>query len=171
MSSSSIRSGGSLVETRPTIALIAAMTAAGVIGKNNQLPWHLPEDLQYFKKVTSGKPIIMGRKTFESIGRPLPQRKNIVLTQSKDFHFAGVSVVHSLEEAIKAAGDAAEIMVIGGAKVYEAFLPKASRLYLTLVHEAYSGDTYFPTLNPLEWETIEEKPYPLFTTKVLVRRI
>lgn len=153
------------------ISLIAAMSENGVIGNNNALPWHLPEDLKYFKQVTLGKPIIMGRKTYESMGnKPLPGRLNIILTQSKDFYAPGCQVVHSIEAAIQAAGAVEEIMVIGGANIFQQFLSYASRIYLTVVHQTYSGDTYFPNLNLQEWEVVSENNHQLFTVKILNRR-
>jgi dihydrofolate reductase len=154
------------------ISLIAAMTEKGVIGQGDALPWHLPEDLKYFKSNTLHKPIIMGRKTFETIGsKPLPDRHNIVLTREKSFKAKGCTIVHGVEEALSVAGNCDEIMVIGGAKVYEAFLPLATRLYLTLVHHPYEGDTYFPKLHEGDWVVILEEKHPLFTTQILQRKI
>lgn len=136
------------LQSRPRLALIVAQAENRVIGLNNEMPWHLPEDLQYFKQVTLGKPIIMGRKTFESIGRPLPGRTNIVITRQTDWRADGAEVVGSLDEAIKKASQEKpeEIMVIGGAQIYEASLPLADRVYLTQVHQAFEGDTCFPEL-------------------------
>ena len=140
------------------IALIAALADNGVIGKDGDLPWHIPEDLKHFKAVTMGKPIIMGRKTFTSIGKPLPGRTNVVLTRKEDFAADGVQVVHSLAEAFSAAqAEAEEIMVIGGAQVYEEALPRADRLYLTYVHQTVEGDTYFPSFNEGEWRERERR--------------
>nr|AIA16648.1 Dihydrofolate reductase [uncultured bacterium] len=157
------------------IALIAAMTREGVIGIHNTLPWHIPEELQYFKKMTLGKPIIMGRKTFESMNcKPLPKRKNIILTQSKfksSDSFENGIVVHSIEEALSHVQESEEVMVIGGAKIYEAFLPLASRLYLTIIEGEYKGDTYFPKIDWAEWTVIEENRNALFTTKILDRKL
>lgn len=152
------------------IALIAAMSENGVIGNHNALPWHLPEELKYFKEKTLGKPVIMGRKTFESMGnKPLPNRLNIILTHALDFTAAHCKVVHSTEEALKAAGNCDEIMIIGGAKVYEAFLPVASRFYLTLVNQNYAGDTYFPKIDWVEWKIISEEKRDKFTLKIFDR--
>lgn len=152
------------------IALIAAMSENGVIGNNNALPWHLPEELKYFREKTRGKSVIMGRKTFESMGsKPLPNRLNIILTHAKNFLVADCIVVHSTEEALKAAkaaGDCEEIMVIGGAKIYETFLPVASRIYLTVVHQNYVGDTYFPKVDWHQWKMITEEKREGFTLKV-----
>lgn len=127
------------------------MTPEGVIGRDGGLPWHLPADLAHFKSVTMGKPIVMGRKTFESIGRPLPGRKNIVVSRRADYSADGVVVVHSLDEALEAAGDVAEIMIIGGAQLYAAALPVAQRIYLTLVGKPVEGNTVFPEVDWARW--------------------
>ncbi|MFN7834615.1 MAG: dihydrofolate reductase [Burkholderiaceae bacterium] len=130
---------------RPAIHLIAAVADNGVIGHSNRLPWHLPEDLQYFKKTTLGHPVLMGRQTFDSIGRPLPGRQNIVLTRRTNWQVAGVTVAPTLDAAW-AAVDAAStaIFVIGGAQLYAQTLPLADRLYITEVHLQTEGDTAFP---------------------------
>jgi len=136
------------------LAVIVAAAENGVIGRNNALPWHLPEDLRYFKRVTMGKPIVMGRKTYEAIGKPLPGRTNIVITRNPAFHAEGVDVVSSLEEALELAGHIAladgakELVVIGGAEIYQAAIPKADRLYITEVHASVEGDA---TLPPIDW--------------------
>ena len=130
-----------------TLSVIVAMTDDRVIGLNNQLPWHLSEDLKRFKKITMGHPIIMGRKTFESIGRPLPGRQNIVITKNKGFRADGISVAHGLPEAMAMCPpDTTERFVIGGAGLFESALPMADRLYLTLIHHPFKGDVYFPPL-------------------------
>lgn len=149
------------------ISLIAAMSQNGVIGRNNKLPWHLPEELKHFRTITAGKPILMGRKTFESIGRPLPNRHNIILTQDPHFFAQGCTVVHSLEMALTAAAPAEELMVIGGAKLYELCLPIASRIYLSVIHEDYAGDTYFPKIHWEDWQITSEEDKGGFTVKVL----
>jgi dihydrofolate reductase len=136
------------------ISLIVAMGENRVIGVDNRMPWHLSSDLKRFKRITMGKPLIMGRRTHESIGRPLPSRKNIVLTSDPTYVAPGCVVVHSLEDAFETA-DADEIMVIGGSTLYEELLPKADRLYLTLIHRAFAGDTFFPQLKWDEWTEIE----------------
>jgi dihydrofolate reductase len=133
------------------LSLIAAMADNRVIGHENRLPWHLPADLQHFKAITLGKPVLMGRKTWESIGRPLPGRTNIVITRDAGYVAEGCVVAHSLEEAVRAAGEAAEIMVIGGAQLYRQALPLADTIYLTLVHAEFQGDTRFPDWQPKEW--------------------
>ncbi len=119
------------------------MANNGVIGKNNQLLWHLPNDLKHFKALTLGKPIIMGRKTYESIGKLLPGRHNILLTQNKSFQVDGATIVHSVAEALLAAGSAPEVMIIGGAEIYRLFYPEASCLYLTIVDTLLNGDATF----------------------------
>lgn len=130
------------------VAMIAAMTHQRVIGQGNKMPWHLPEDLAYFKQVTLGKPVIMGRKTFESIGRPLPQRTNIVISRQADFAPEGVVVVTTPEQALANARDCHarenEIMIIGGGTIYQYFLPLCDKLYLTLIDAEVVGDTFFP---------------------------
>ena len=128
------------------ISLIATMDEKRGIGKNNQLLFRIPEDLQRFRKLTLNHPIIMGRKTYESIGRPLPNRTNIVITKDTNFHVAGCIVTHSMEEAMTKAGehDKEEIFVIGGGQIYEQALPVADKLYLTVVKGAFDADTFFP---------------------------
>ncbi len=135
------------------ISLIAAMDNNRVIGADNALPWHLPADLKHFKTLTMGKPILMGRKTYKSIGRPLPGRDNIVLTRQADFVASGCLVAHSIDQACAHAAKlgAKELMVIGGAQLYAAMLPLADRLYLTLVDTAINGDAFFPEINHNEW--------------------
>ena len=139
------------------LSLIAAMDKNRLIGKDNNLPWHLPADLMHFKTVTMDKPILMGRKTYDSIGRPLPGRTNIVLTRSADVQIEGVIVVNSLDEAISAVADSEELMVIGGSSIYELLLPKAQRLYLSFVDGDFEGDAWFPKFDESEWEITETK--------------
>ena len=142
------------------LAVIVAMAKNHVIGINNNLPWHLSEDLKYFKRVTMGKPIIMGRKTFESIGRPLPGRTNIVITRNENYQAEGIKVVHSLKAAMELCNSIAvidgsdEAMVIGGAELYTQALPLADYLYLTEVHADVQGDAYFPDFNRNDWQEI-----------------
>ncbi len=138
------------------ISMIAAMTANRAIGKDNQLLWRLPADLQFFKKITMDKPIIMGRKTFESIGRPLPGRKNIVLSTSSETPHADVILAKDIETALKEAGQVAEVMIIGGGKIYEAFLPQASQLFITYVDTEVEADTYFPKFDLAQWDVVAE---------------
>lgn len=140
------------------ISLIVAASSNNVIGANGGLPWHLSDDLKRFKAITMGKPIVMGRKTYESIGRPLPGRKNIIITRQADFSAAGCDVVSSVEAAMAAAGNAEEIMVIGGAQIYDLFLPEAQRIYLTRVQVDVDGDAFFAALDAELWtETAREE--------------
>lgn len=141
------------------IILIAAMARDRVIGKDNQLPWHLPADLRHFKRLTLGKPVIMGRSTHESIGRPLPGRLNIVVTRDRGLQIEGCTVVHDLDAALDAAGDAGEVMVIGGQKLFEQFLPRADRLELTIIDARFDGDTYFPEYSMQEWEEVAREEH------------
>jgi dihydrofolate reductase len=139
----------------PTIALIVAMDKNRLIGAGNQVPWRLRDDMRHFREVTMGKPVIMGRKTYESIPvrfRPLPGRTNIILTRQIGYDAPGCLVTHSTTAALKAAEDAPEVMVIGGAMIYEQFLPQADRIYLTLIDGEFVGDAYFPHLNMDAWQ-------------------
>ncbi|MEK4229282.1 dihydrofolate reductase [Solibacillus sp. FSL H8-0538] len=127
------------------ISLIVAHDKNRVIGYDNGMPWHLPGDLQYFKEMTMGKPVIMGRKTFESIGRPLPGRRNIVITRNTEFTAPGIETVPSLEAALDLVSEVEEIMIIGGEQIFKLALPLADKLYITLINHEFTGDTYFPT--------------------------
>jgi len=142
---------------KPILSLLVAADEANVIGKDNQLPWHLPNDLKYFKNLTWGMPILMGRKTFESIGKPLPGRKSIVITRSKDWQWEGVEVVHSVEEAIDKAKehDVKEIFVIGGAEIFHTSFAQAHRIYLTRIHHRFDGDVYFPQVDEKGWQLVK----------------
>jgi len=138
------------------ISLIAAMDKNRLIGADNTMPWHLPADFKYFKEVTMGKPIIMGRKTFESIGKPLPGRLNIVISRS-GFSAQGVTSVDSIGAALKAVSNVEEVMIIGGANIYQQMIDKADRMYLTHVNAVCEGDTWFPEFDESRWNTVEEK--------------
>ncbi|KAA3629588.1 MAG: type 3 dihydrofolate reductase [Proteobacteria bacterium] len=138
-----------------TLSLIAAMSRGRVIGHDNQLPWHLPADLQHFKTITMGKPILMGRLTYESIGKPLPGRRNIVITRDAGYTAPGCEVVHSIESALAAVADVEEAMVIGGASFYAQLLPQADRLYLTFIDAEFQGDAWFPQWSASEWREVE----------------
>lgn len=150
------------------IALIWAMARNGVIGRDNKLPWYLPEDLKYFKRVTTGKPVIMGRKTYDSIGRPLPNRTNIVVTRDASLQLPGVKVVTSLDDALDLAraesviSDVEEVIVMGGAEIYAQALPLADRLYVTLVHAEVDGDAVFP---PIDLDAYQELAREDFTAE------
>jgi dihydrofolate reductase len=141
------------------IAIIVATDNNRLIGKDNDLPWKLSADLQYFKRVTMGKPLIMGRKTHESIGRPLPGRKNIIITRDETFTAEGCVVVNSIDAALAECVDVEEVMVMGGASLYEQFLPRANKLYLTQVHAELTGDTWFPEWNPEQWLELEREDH------------
>jgi dihydrofolate reductase len=145
---------------QPMVSLIVAMAQNGVIGRDNSLPWRLPEDLRRFKSFTLGKTLLMGRKTFESIGRPLPGRGNLVLTRDADWEAQGVTVVHSVEEALAQTPRGSELVAIGGAEIYRLVLPFARRIYLTHVHADVPGDTYFPEFDATQWADVECDPYP-----------
>ncbi len=150
-----------------TLCIIAAVSKNGVIGRNGQLPWHLSSDLKHFRVLTTGHTLIMGRKTYESIGRPLPQRRSIVLSRDDDFHADGVEIVRSFDEALASAADDIRF-VIGGAAIYSLALPRADRLHLTRVHATIEGDVRFPDFDPRNWRLTEDdrheaddrNPYP-----------
>lgn len=139
------------------VSIIVAMAENGIIGRDGDMPWHIPADLKHFRDVTSGKPVIMGRRTFQSIGRPLPNRTNIVVTRDKDFNAEGTVIAHGLHDALRIAerqaglDDVDEIMVIGGGQIYAECLDRANRVYLTRIHVTTDGDTWFPALDPAHW--------------------
>jgi dihydrofolate reductase len=154
------------------ISLIVAMDRNRLIGRNNDLPWRLPADLAYFKRVTMGHPIIMGRKTFESIGKPLPGRENIIVTRNKNFQAEGCTVVHSMSELLERfASSSEEVFVIGGAELFKEALPVAERLYITHIEEVFEGDTWFPEISK-DWKEVsrekgvqdEKNPYEYYFT-------
>ena len=147
------------------ISIIVAMASNRAIGINNQLPWHLPADLKHFKSVTMSKPIIMGRKTYESIGRPLPGRTNIVITRNPDWSAEGVEVAGSVDDAIACAGDVPEVMIIGGAEIYKLTLAHADRLYVTEVDLQVEGDAFFPEINSEDWQETERGAFPAIDGK------
>jgi dihydrofolate reductase len=135
----------------PTLTIVVAIDAQRGIGVNNTLPWRLKEDLQHFKRTTTGHPMIMGRKTFDSIGRPLPNRRNIVVTRNPEWQHEGVEAVTSFEDAVKLAGDA-EVMVIGGAQIFAEALPHTDRLIVTEIDKVFNCDTFFPEIDRQQWE-------------------
>jgi dihydrofolate reductase len=140
------------------ITLIAAMTSNRVIGINNKMPWHLPADLKRFRKITMGSPILMGRKTFESIGKPLPGRTNIIISRNPDYRQDGCLVFNDIQAAIHAGCRlAGEVFVIGGSDLYQAILPMASTLYLTEIKKNFPGDTFFPEIDPEDWTEQERE--------------
>ncbi len=137
------------------ISLIVAMASNRTIGLNKQMPWHLSADLRTFKKITMGHPIIMGRKTFESIGKALPGRRNIIISRNTEYHRDGCDVFQDIDDAFSACVNEDEIFIIGGATLYDVILPRCQRLYITLIHKEFDGDTFFPAFNPQDWEEIE----------------
>lgn len=149
--------------SKPIISLIVAMANDRVIGKDNEMPWHLPADLKHFKSVTLGKPIIMGRKTHESIGMVLPGRKNIIISRNPDyrsaFHNEQCQVVTSLEQAFNASGEADEVMIIGGANIYGQMIDHADKLYLTFIDLNTQGDARFPDWTHLEWKEVSREKH------------
>jgi len=161
-----------------TVSLVVAASTNNVIGRDGGLPWHLPDDLRHFKRITTGKPVIMGRRTFESIGRPLPDRHNIVMTRDADYAAEGCDVVSSVAEALELADDADEVMVIGGGQVYRDFLPHADRIYLTRVQAEVQGDTLFPEFDRDAWRLVSSEHHAAdarhdhaFEMMVLERRV
>jgi dihydrofolate reductase len=141
-------------------SLVVAMSRNRVIGRDNQLPWRLPADLAFFKRITLGHPVIMGRRTYESIGKPLPGRLNIVVSSQRDFAAPGCTVVRSMEAAYAAAGDAREVAVIGGSSIFEAALPEADTIYLTEVDAEVPGDVFFPPFDRSQWSETELERHP-----------
>jgi dihydrofolate reductase len=141
------------------LSIIVAMDRNRVIGKGDALPWHISSDLKNFKKITMGKPIVMGRKTHESIGRPLPGRENIILTRDKTYQVEGCTVLHSMDEIFEHCKNVEEVMITGGSEIYKLSLEQASRLYLTEVHTEIEGDTYFPEFDRDEWDEVSREDF------------
>jgi len=141
------------------VSLIWAMDRNGLIGCDNRLPWQLQSDMAWFRKNTMGKPILMGRKTYESIGRPLPGRSNLILSRQQDLCLDGCTVVHNLTAAMAAVPDAEEIMVMGGAEIYALLLSRADRLYITEIDAAFEGDTWFPAFDRSQWRAISRESH------------
>ncbi|MVO98912.1 dihydrofolate reductase [Paenibacillus lutrae] len=139
-----------------SVSFLFAMDRQNAIGIDNKLPWHLPADLKFFKKMTTGHSVLMGRKTYDSIGRPLPNRNNIVLTRQPDYKLEGCEVVHSVEEAL-AGFQEEEVFVIGGTEVFKLFWPYADKLYVTFIDDIFEADTYFPVIEPQEWSLVSEE--------------
>lgn len=142
-----------------TISLIVAAASNNAIGKDGKMPWHLPNDMKHFKNITWGMPVVMGRKTFESLGKALPGRKNIVISRQPAWNAEGVVVVKNMEDALFVAKqtDANEVMVIGGGEIYRAMMDKARRIYLTRVEAEPEGDTFFPSIDPAQWYLVSQK--------------
>ncbi len=163
---------------KPTVSIIVAMAKHRVIGKDNDMPWHLPADLQHFRQKTLDKPIIMGRKTYESIGRPLPKRHNIIVSRNSDYRAEGCDVVASLEEAVAVAGNVEELFIIGGGFLYEQTINQADKLYLTFIDLEVDGDTLFPAYEHLALKKVasehhqkdEKNPYDYEFAEFIVER-
>jgi dihydrofolate reductase len=148
-------------EEEGMISFIVAMDTKSAIGKNNELPWHLPADLSFFKKVTMGNPIVMGRKTFESIGKALPGRENVVVTRDRHYKAEDCTIIHSVDKISEIERNSnEEVFVIGGAEIFKETFPFADRLYITMIEEEFDGDTFFPPFNPDEWELKSRKKGP-----------
>ncbi|MCP4188134.1 MAG: dihydrofolate reductase [Gammaproteobacteria bacterium] len=143
--------------SRPLISLICAMDSNRLIGNNNQLPWHLPADLKLFKKTTLGKPVVMGRKTYESIGKALPGRQNIVVTSRQNWSAADCDVANSIDQALDLAMNSEEVMLIGGASLYRQTIDVADILYLTIINHNFSGDTWFPEIDLKHWQVASQE--------------
>jgi len=139
---------------KPFVSAIVAAADNNAIGKDNKLLWHLPNDLRFFKRTTSGHTVIMGRKTYESVGMPLPNRRNLVITRQEDYTLENAEVVHSLEAALTRCANEEEVFIVGGAEIYRQALPRTGRVYLTRVHADLPGDTYFPNLDEPDWVLI-----------------
>lgn len=149
---------------RPRIVLVAAMARGNVIGADGGMPWHLPEDLRRFKALTLGRPLVMGRRTFDSIGRPLPGRTSIVITRDRDWSHPGVQTVDGLDAALELAGTfSPEVMVIGGGQIYAQAIPLADRLEITHIDRDVDGDTYFPEIDPATWVADAQEPHEGFS--------
>ena len=143
------------------ISFVVAMDNNKVIGINNHLPWHIPADLKFFKKVTMGHPIVMGRKTYESIGKPLPGRENIIVTRNQNYSQEGCTVIHTIDELLKLSEEKKEeICVIGGAEIFKATFPYADRLYITKINDEFEGDTFFPDFKEVDWKIISQEKGP-----------
>ena len=141
------------------LSLIAAASENNVIGRDGELPWNLPDDLQHFKEITSGSPVIMGRKTFESIGRALPNRRNIVITRGNTYEAENCEIAHSIDDALSIISDEEEVFVIGGGEIYRQALLQADRIYLTRVHDVVDGDAFFPEMDEDEWEEVSREEH------------
>ena len=142
------------------VSQIAAMSENHVIGKNNQLLWHMPEDLKHFKNTTSGHTVIMGRKTFDSVGKPLPRRRNIIITR-QNITIEGCEVVNSIEAALALCAGDDEVFIVGGAEIYKQSLHLTNRVYLTIIHHYFEGDSFFPQLSQNDWKEVSHENHPV----------
>ena len=143
-----------------SLSIVVAMDKNRLIGKDNKLPWRLPADLAYFKKITTGKSIVMGRKTYDSIGRPLPNRRNIVISRNSKTLITGCEVLTNIDEVLSITKDEDEVMVIGGASLCEQLLPQVSRLYITKIEGKFDGDVYFPEYDESDWRQVSCESHP-----------
>jgi dihydrofolate reductase len=141
------------------VSAIVAISENHAIGKNNQLLWHLPNDLKHFRVITTGHTVIMGRKTYESVGKPLPKRRNIIITRQKTA-IEGCEVVSSVEDALALCAEEAEVFIVGGAEIYKLAMPLTNRIYLTIVHQSFEADAFFPPINNSEWFETEREEHP-----------
>jgi len=145
---------------KPKLCIAVAVGENLAIGKNNQLLWHMPADLKFFKQTTLGHPVVMGRKTFDSVGKPLPNRRNIVVTRDPELEIEGVEIVNSLDEALEITkNEEKPVFIVGGAEIYRQALPKTDTLYLTTIHHTFDADTFFPEFDRDEWEVINKEPH------------
>ena len=152
------------------LSIIVAKSRNNVIGVNGEMPWHISEDLKNFKAITMGKPIIMGRATYESIGRPLPGRRNIIITRQSDYHIDEAEVFSSPDSALEAIESHQEAMIIGGGEIYAALLPKVNRLYITHIEKNMDGDTFFPDIDYVFWNTISTETFPVNRDRTIAFR-
>ena len=137
------------------ISIIAAMDKNRLIGQGNHLPWKLPADMKHFRQLTLGKPVVMGRQTFDSIGKPLAKRTNVILTRDHHYNAEGCIVAYTVDEALTKVKNYEEVMIIGGSSIYEQFLQRANRFYLTQIHDCFEGDVYFPAFEPTDWQEVK----------------
>ena len=152
------------------LSIIVAKSKNNVIGVNGDLPWHISEDLKNFKAITMGKPIIMGRVTYESIGRPLPGRRNIIITRQSDYHIDGAEVFSSPDSALETIESHQEVMIIGGGEIYATLFPRVNRLYITHIEKNMDGDTFFPDIDYVFWNTISTKTFPVNRDRTIAFR-
>ena len=142
-----------------TVTIVVAIAENYAIGKNNQLLWHMPADLKHFKRITSGHTVIMGRKTYDSVGKPLPNRRNIIITR-QDITIPGCEVVKSVEEALKLCSNEEEVFIVGGAEIYKLAMSKTDRIYLTIIHHSFDADSFFPEINYTAWKEVSREDHP-----------
>ena len=142
-----------------TVTIVVAISENYAIGKNNQLLWHMPADLKHFKQITSGHTVIMGRKTYDSVGKPLPNRRNIIITR-QEITIPGCEVVKSVDDALELCTNEEEVFIVGGAEIYKLAMPKTARIYLTIIHHSFEADTLFPEIDYMEWKEVSREDHP-----------